>query len=439
VRTVFLGFLLVCVCFLLSAYTGEAQGYSYPFGFENPLAMSEAYEVYQQATQQGGPKVGPFVFKPGMSFNGTYTDNPRFRSNNSGSDFLFTINPTFTFSLAQGLKAKDYISFGYDGDIGAYTKLTGNDYTRHTLWANIDLMKRETTYMRLRDAVTYTNNPYGNQEFVGQGVANARVLNQADFVVGRQLPGNYSAELGYQNAWENYLDDGNGYTSWSNIGNTIKPTLLYELTGKTKLLAQYSIGYIHYYNQPSLISADYTVQQVMAGFRWAASSRLSGELKGGYAWRQFVNDFNLLGVPYQNSSAPVYSVNLHYLVSPKTAADFNIYRDFQISGNLDPVTGRLEMIQDSYTRNAIGLTITTNTSQNLSFAFAASCYFDQYPDTIRDQAHLDHYYNAGINFTHKLRRYLSWGLGYNFQKRDTQAIGLSYTQNSVTATVGLSY
>jgi hypothetical protein len=270
-------------------------------------------------------------------------------------------------------------------------------------------------------------------------VANARVLNQADFVIGRQLPGNYSAELGYQNAWNNYLNDGNGYTIWSDVGNTIKPTLLYELSGKTKLLVQYNIGYIHYYNQPSLISADYTVQQAMAGFRWAATSRLSGELKGGYAWRQFVNDVDLLGISYQNTSAPIYSVNLHYLVSPKTDLDFNIYREFDIGGDLNPITGTLNLIQGSYTRNAVGFTLTTRTRPDLTFNLAGSCYLDQYDDTILYQGRLDRYYNAGINFIHKFRRYLSWGLGYNFQKRDTQAVGLSYTENAVTISVGLSY
>jgi len=439
---------------MLSAGGAQAQGFTYPFGFENPLAMSDAYEVAQQATQGGGIKVGPFKFNPGLTFNGTYTDNPRMRSGNQGSDFLFTIDPTlnFTLALSKGLKLLNYISFGYDGDLGAYTKITGNDYTRHTLWADVNLLHRDATYMRLREAVTYTDNPYGNQQFVGQGVSTPRVLNEADLVLGRQLPGNYSVELDYQNAWSNYLQNGNGYTSgsnyledsngyntWSNVVNTLNPTLLYELTGKTKLLAQYSFGFTHYYQQPSAFSADYSVQQALVGFRYAATARLSGELKGGYAWRQFVNDFNLVGSPYQNTSAPIYSLNLHYMVSPKTAADFNIYRDFDISGDLNPVSGRLDTIQDSYTRNAIGVTVTTATRPNLTFTFAASAYVDQYADTVRFQNRMDLYYNAGINFTYQLRRYLSWGLGYNFQKRDTQAVGLSYTENSVTASATLSY
>ncbi len=424
---------------LLSAGGAGAQGFTYPFGFENPLAVSEAYEVYQQATQEGGIKVGPFRLKPGVALNGTYTDNPQMRSGDQTSDFLLTIDPTLTFTLAKAQKLKEYVTFGYDGDLGAYTKITENNYIRHTLWADVNLLQRETTYMRLREAVTYTDNPFGNEQFVGQGVANARVLNQADFVVGRQLPRNYVVELNYQNAWSNYLDDGNGYTEWSNVVNTLRPTLLYELTGKTKLLAQYSYSFTHYYEQPSAFSADYSVQEVLAGFRWAATTRLSGEVKGGYAWRQFVNDFNLVGAPYQSTSAPVYSLNLHYMVSPKTDADFNIYRDFQISGDLDPYSGRMDIVQDSYTRNAIGFTITTRTRPNLTFILAASTYLDQYANTARYQDRMDQYYNAGINFTHQLRRYLSWGLGYNFQKRNTQATGLSYSENSVTASVGLSY
>ena len=70
---------------------------------------------------------------------------------------------------------------------------------------------------------------------------------------------------------------------------------------------------------------------------------------------------------------------------------------------------------------------------------AASSYLDQYDDTIRYQSRTDRYYNAGINFTHQLRRYLSWGLGYEFQKRDTQAEGLSYIENAVTATISVSF
>lgn len=424
---------------MVFAMGGSALGqdFSYPFSFESPFEVTEVYEAYKTATSEGGVRVGPFKFKPGVQVNATYTDNPRYRTYDTQSSLLFTVDPTLTFTLAKGGQWKDRVSFGYDADLGAYTRVTGNDYTRHTLWVNIDLMKRPEFYTRLREAVTYTDDPYGNDEYIGLGTANRRFLNQTDFVVGRNLPRGYAAELGYENLWENYLSA--AYEEWSNLGHLFKPTLLYELTGKTKLLVQYNFGYRNYYDQPSSTSPDYIVSEGMAGFRWAATARLTGELKAGYAWRQFINDIDEFGNPFKDESTPVYSAALSYMVSPKTTASLNIYRQFQYGGFSGGAISNPAIFQDAYTRNAFGLTVSTKTRPTLSFSVSGSYYLDQYDPTHIYPDRTDQWVQAGINFRHQVKRWLWWGLGYQFQKRDSEAFNQGYTENSVTASLGASY
>ncbi len=245
----------------------DAQTNSYPMGYNSPFAFGGTYSSGASDPKktsfgpgQGGIQLGPLRISPGISVGTTYTSNARMQSSDQQSSFLTTINPTFDVAVDQGLRVKDYITFGYTGNLGAYTQVTDNNFATHTLWANVNLMERPTTYMRLRQAITYTNNPYGNQQFIGQGVANARMVNQTDFAVGRNLPRDYSVELGYQNLWQNYFED--TYQSQSSLTNTLNPTLLYEVSEKTKLLAQYSIAYWNYYEQPSQFAANYFVNQV---------------------------------------------------------------------------------------------------------------------------------------------------------------------------------
>ena len=426
---------------LLAAAVAYCQDFSYPFQFDSPFGFSDVYESFQQATGKGGGiQVGPFQLKPGLQIDANYTDNPQFRNRNKESDFYMDISPSLAFTLGQAVKFKDYVSFGYDADLGAYTKVTENDYTRHTLWADVNLLRRPTTYMRLREAITYTDDPYGNQEFVGLGTSNRRFVNQADFVVGRNLPHDYVLELGYENLWQNYLD--RGFEEDSSVDHILTPTLLYELSGKTKLLAQYSFDYRNFYRQPSDVAADYTVQEVMGGVRWAASAKLTGELKGGYGWRHFLNDFDAAGFPYDDSGTPVYSAVLNYLFSPKTAIQLTASRDFLMGSGLpagsigaeDPAS-----FQESITRDAFALAVNTNLRANLRFTAGGGFDLDHYDQTAEFEDRTDKIFNAGVNFKHQIRRYLWWGLGYSFEKRDSPVVTERYTANTMTASLGLAY
>ena len=161
-RAIYVGLVVVCVCSLLFGGRAEAQSLTYPLGLGNPSQMGPGFENLQQDDNQTGIKLGPFRFKPGLQFNSTYTDNAKFTNQNKESAFLFSVDPSFSFTLSKGMKLKDYLSFGYDGDLGAYLNLGSYNYTTHNLWADLNLMERPTTYMRLRETISYTDNPYGN-------------------------------------------------------------------------------------------------------------------------------------------------------------------------------------------------------------------------------------------------------------------------------------
>jgi polysaccharide biosynthesis protein VpsM len=437
---IFFALLALCLSTVVGVRTAGAQTASYPTGYNSPFAFGGTSDYSGQKKPvfgEGGIQLGPLKITPGVSLNTTYTSNAQMQNNGQTSDFITSINPTFAVTLGQGLKYKDYISFGYSGNLGAYTRITGDDYTTHTLWADINLMQRPTTYMKLRQAITYTNNPFGNQQFIGQGVANARMINQTDFTVGRNLPQDYSVELGYQNLWQNYFE--NTYQSQSSLTNTLNPTLLYELSGKTKLLVQCSFSYWNYYEQPSAFAPNYFVYQLLTGFRWAPSSRLSGEVKGGYGWQRYLNETDFLGVPYPNQGAPIYSLNLQYTLSPKTSMNFQAMRQYYFGGNLNPVSTRLDIIQAGYLANAVELRLSNNPSKNVSLGVFLDYELDQYSDTPLLQNRNDSFYGGGMTFSHQLRRYLSWGLTYTYQNRNSQLPANSYVVNMVSANLSLSY
>jgi len=409
----------------------QAQGYAYP---EFLGGVSDYFAGLTNGN--GGIKVGPFQFKPGITFNTTFTDNAQLSNRNKESDFILTMNPTFNFTLAQDTKYKDVIAFGYSGDLGAYTRVTNNSYTNHTVWATVDLRERPTNYMKLREQFTYTDDPYGNYEYVGVGTTTSRIRNELDLMVGRNLPRGYSAEVSYENYLENFLKNVDKQrTSMAHVGSG---TLLYELTGKTKLLGEYSFGYRDFYNAPSSTAPDYTVQEFMTGFRWAATARLAGELKGGYGWRSFLNDMDPLGYPYSNNNTFIYETNLSYLLTRKTTLNFEAGREFLLGADNIPGTDVLDESQDAYVRNFFGLFATTQLRRNLTLRAGGEYSIEPYADTPFYQDRTDTYCYLTIGFTHQIRRYLSYGLSYYFNKRDSD-FDQSYTANSVTASLRLAY
>jgi hypothetical protein len=425
--------LAVFFCFWLPSDTAEAQSQYFPYGLATPLQFGEVYEGYEPPDSTKGISVGPFNFRPGVQLNGTYTDNVYLSNQNKKSGFLLSVDPSFDFTLSKDLKLKEYVSFGYNGDIGSYLNVNNYNPITHTVWTDINFLKRTTTYLRLRESLTYTDNSYGSQEFIGQGVMNRRMLNQADFVLGRNLPGAYSVEINYQNAWENYFAA--AYSYWSSVTNTLAPTLLYELTGKTKLLAQYSFGLRSFYDMPSDVAASYAVQTLTGGLRMDASSRLSGQIQLGYAIRRYANDYSELGLPYINNSEPMYQGNLTYIVSPKTRIGVSASRMFLAATDLSTIA----IIPQSITRNAFTLTVDTAVRKRLTLTVAGTFYLDEYPaEGSLFGSGTDRWYNAGVYLRHQFGRYFYWGLGYQFQKRDSQFYG-NYTANNITASIAASY
>jgi polysaccharide biosynthesis protein VpsM len=408
-----------------------------PPSFVEPVKWDSLVESVGPGATEGGIKLGPFRVGAGLQVTESYTDNANLTDKNKESDFTTSIQPSITLTAGQGVRFKDYVSFGYDGDLGAYTKVTDNSYTRHTLWADVNLLQRPAIYMRFREAFTYTDDPYGNEEYFGRGVSTPRLLNQADFMVGRKLPYDYAIELRYQNALEDYQESVD--QERSNMTHTIEATMLYELSGKTKLLAEYSFSYRDFYDQGLLFSDDYSVQQAMAGFRWAATARLSGEFKGGYGWRKFKDRGGELGYLHKDDSTPIYSANLHYMVSPKTSLDLDVDREFLLGSDFLPGTDIVTDLQEGYIDNRVGLRLTTSPRQNLTFILGGAYSLEQYGDTPRYGNRTDQFINAGIGFQHRIRRYLGYGLNYSYQNRDSEVQSESYQANVISASVFITY
>ena len=177
----------------------------------------------------------------------------------------------------------------------------------------------------------------------------------------------------------------------------------------------------------------------MTGFRWAATARLSGELKGGYAWRSFLNDADELGNPYKDNSTFIYDANLSYMLTRKTTVGLEAGREFLLGADTAFGTDILDLTQDAYVRNFIGLQVTTRARQNLSFTAGGEFNIEPYEDTPQFQDRTDYYYNFRLGFDHRIRTYFSYGLYYTFNKRDSEVESQSYSANAITATVRFTY
>jgi hypothetical protein len=180
----------------------------------------------------------------------------------------------------------------------------------------------------------------------------------------------------------------------------------------------------------------------MGGVRWAASAKLTGELKGGYGWRHFVNDFDADGFPYDDKGTPIYSAVLNYLFSPKTAIQLTASRDFLMGSGLgggsieadDPAS-----FQESIIRDAFELAVNVNLRANLRLTVSGGYDLDHYDRTTEFDNRTDESFSAGINLKHQIRRYLWWGLGYTFEKRNSPDVTDRYTANTMTASLGMAY
>ena len=304
--------------------------------------------------------VGRVLFDTEFAYAPQYNDNIYSAESNEESDFihLFTpkINAIYTF------KPENFLQATYQADIARYTDVENNNYEAHHPQVSAQLKTPSGLYLSVRDDYLKTADPYGDENEYALGIPQTkRWQNTFRLIAGYEFKKTMTLDCLYNHYQKEYdnLED-----KWQNrSSNAFGAIFLYSTSPKASLLFQYMKTLARYDKQNDNIlfsdgqsswssdtSQDFSLDEFYIGFRFAPMGKLTGEVKAGYGFHKFDNEFDPESKPYHDESGLIAAASLHYVMWERTSLILTVDRNFTPSPDTDAnsyigTSGFLKIIQ----------------------------------------------------------------------------------------------
>jgi hypothetical protein len=379
---------------------------------------------------QGRIHMGKLSVTPGLKYDVEYNDNVFLDVDDEKDDWVHTITPSLFLNWNEG--GDTFASLGYQAGIVRYNDYSDQDYEDHSLIGEAGYNAPSGLYLRLRDTFQDTEDPYGSENDYRLGESIKRWNNDAEFVAGYELADLYKLELSYRNA---ILEYDAFQDQWQNrMSHEPGIALYYKFLPKTSVFVQYQYEMTEYPEQDDLddndrgidsdTAQDYDYHKGFIGLEWDATAKLNGQLKVGYGYKDYDNKYSFRTddqgrpIEYDEESSWIAGTDLTYQWRPKTALGFSLERE-----NLDsPSTS-----SNSYDRTRAGFGITQALGQRMTLSADAAYTLREYDEINRD----DDQWELGLDFRYAMLEWLSAGLRYEYDDRESDDPEYEYTNNIV--------
>ena len=229
-------------------------------------------------------------------------------------------------------------------------------------------------------------------------------VNDAFFTFGGEFN-----KTSFETTYENLNYD---YSQIDNVSNYNEH--IFDLTGyynflpKTKALIEYRFGKLNYSNDATR-TGDYN--EFLTGVKGELTQKAAGTIKFGYQARDYEGR--------KDWREPVTYANVVYEISKKTKADLTVERKAEES---------TYTTENFYETNKILCKLTQELTAKTALSADASYNRDKYPAT-DIAARRDDMWDVKLALDVKTRKWLTWGVRYEFKKRNSSVSVNDYEDN----------
>ena len=227
--------------------------------------------------------------------------------------------------------------------------------------------------------------------------------------------------MGYQNYIVNYNLSSQKYRD--QFDNAATLTLFYQLMPKTSALLEGSYKRVVHDNANVDVASGQTPglnrlfnsneYWAKAGLSWDITAKSKGTIKGGYEWKIFDNPES------KSFRSPIFEVDIDHNFTAKTA--------IKLSG-LRQAFETDEVGASYYTDTTGAIALSFKPVSKIEIAPRGSFSHDDYsqPITIAgiNATRTDNLWNAGIDLTYTMNKWITVGLGYTHSNRASDFTGL---------------
>lgn len=386
---------------------------------------------------KGNIHFGKLKVIPGLNYKLENNDNIFLDPAGEKDDFISTISPSLSLDFTQD--QKNYIKLGYNVDVVRYHDFSDTNYEKHSLTGRARYTSPVGWYANAWNYFVDTEDPYGSLNDYNIGEQTARWNNTFRFRTGYRLADKTRMEFSYRNFVQNYdafADE------WQNkLGHEPGLAFFYKFWPKTSALFEYRYQLREYTEQQDLAdndkgidsntAQDFSYHKFYVGLQWDATAKINGNLKLGYGLKDYDNSTNWLGEDYDDNSTWIAETRLSYQLAPKTRLTSELLREVRDSSSNDGST--------EYENTRLGIGVKQTLLRRFTLKANASYTAKDYDADRFGNSREDDQYRAKLGCDYKIQDWLTAGVAYTYEDRQSNFADEEYTNNIIGFHIGGEY
>ncbi|MFW6147585.1 MAG: outer membrane beta-barrel protein [Thermodesulfobacteriota bacterium] len=380
---------------------------------------------------------GDLGITPSLGLKGMYDDNIYLvnGSDSEGeekeSDFITHLLPEVIFNY--DLPDRGGLTIDYRGDLATYSSNSSNNWQTHQ--ARLDLQYLAPIGLVGDFGLGYTDaeDPYGNIENFRIGQTTERTYKDVNLSVGYDFTNIFKVTLFYSRYIQDYALE-RDYTQdyeadeW---GFGIQRRLLPKTWG----VFRYLYGSRDYVTHPSgtgvseANDSDFDWHAMYVGLTWDIGAKLNGEINLGYEWRSHQNSVDARGNRYKDKNTWISSTQVSFQATPTSAIALGVTRGLRQTGS-----DTNEYFEDTGIGINFRKLITTKYVLTTGMVYGINNY-----NLPKSEPREDNNFELGADLDYEIREWLTAGIGYKYQKNDSNYKRYSYTNNQFGISITARY
>lgn len=401
-----------------------------------PLPVLAQRDVPSYGAPGGKIRMGNFKIIPTLALQGMYDDNIYLGNGTNNtterkeSDWIAHVKPGLLINYT--IPQRGYVNVGYSGDWAFYDKNDKNNWKNQQGNVELNYLAPVGLVVVISNAYTRAEDPYGSADQYGIGRVTKRWYDDLKLKMGYYFSSSLRAFAFYNfyaQEYKNIIDFSQNYRDQEG-GAGVEAKFMPKTWG----FLRYHHGMRDYTTQvagaPESRDSGSTWHRVNAGLTWdAARARITGELNFGYQWKRYDNELTPTGGRRHNKDTWIASTSVNYSPTTTTLLTLNISRALRDTGS-----DTSEYFEDTGVNVLVQQTILRKFILSAGAAYSKNDY--NLPETNPRE---DDNYLANVSLDYKIRDWLTAGVGYTYNKKDSNYDENSFEDNRVMFMVSFVY
>jgi hypothetical protein len=399
-----------------------------------------------QAQQGGKIKFGNLSVIPGVTLQGLYDDNiylgngKEYPGNKQKtlaeevvSDWISHLKPSLLMNYV--MPERGYLNFGYQGDFAFYKENDANNWNNNQGFFDLNYTPPGGLIVGINELYVDAQDPFGGADQYQLGQITKRVYNDLKTKVGYAFMPNFRSLLYFNHYKQKYDDSVKDYSQ-------DYTDMEFGIGAESRILPK-TWGFLRYhygtrqYNTlapgqtTDAYNSDSQQHRVNGGLTWDQGAKLSGELNLGYQWWIYDHQFTSAAKTAQreDKSTWIAATSINFLPSEGTNLAMNLSRAIRSTAS---------DTNEQFLDTAIGINLQQKLLLKLTLNAGLAYSRNAYNLPIGNER-TDNNYLANVGLDYHIQDWMSVGIGYNYNRKDSNIEIEEFVNNQVMAQLKIVY